>query len=252
MSGLKRVTWVVALAVGICGPMAVRGVRAEPDWPVASHSVLLLTNCNVLAGVIHREGDRYRVEQESGIIRVPADDVLRVAASIDALYAYLREEIALSEALDHLRLARWCLHQGLPGYAAREILDARRLEPHHPAIGRLERELEFRTRPAATPPRPRSAPRQRRQHGTPSGHGGRSAFERDRGNDQQTPSSLRSPVRRNDRSEAHASSGKRDRSNRGSRNRIVRTSAERQPSSADSPHDPFNPDLFNRRYAGKP
>jgi len=258
MFGLKSILSIAAMSIGISGPAAARDLRVQPDRSVPAHAVLLLTNDNVLTGVIRREGDRYRVEQKSGVLLVPAGDVSRVATSIDALYVDLRAAIAPGGALGHLRLARWCLHQGLPGDAAHEILDAKRLEPHHPALVRLERELELHIGAAADPSRSQHASKRHRQ---PAGHSDRRrglpAHDRPgstrvaRAN-RPVPAAIGAAARSTYPPATRRAVEATTRSVGVLRNRMTRVTTSRRPADKVPAHDPFDPALFNRRYGSAP
>lgn len=117
----------------------------------ASDGVLVLQNHNVLRGAVVRTGDVYHVTQRGAEIMVPAGQVKTFCRSMDEAYETLRSTIGAQRASsraahEHVQLARWCLRYDLFTYAARELRVVRNVDPDHPALPTLERELEQRFR----------------------------------------------------------------------------------------------------------
>jgi hypothetical protein len=124
---------------------------AQPAPPAPADGVLLLRSGRVLAGKVRRDGTRYVVSLPAGEIRIRAEDVEHVSATLQGGYEYKRATILPGSAGPHLDLAAWCLAQGLWDEARRELDDARRLEPRHPKIPLLERRLTTDQRTASQP-----------------------------------------------------------------------------------------------------
>jgi len=121
---------------------AARSVEAQqtPVQPVAG--VLVLRNGNVLPGVVQRQGNHYRVENEGSILQIPASQVDMACASLVDAYEQRRQHRVGNATDAQLELARWCLRHGLLAEAAREILDARTDDPGHPALRTLDLQLQ--------------------------------------------------------------------------------------------------------------
>jgi hypothetical protein len=103
--------------------------------------VLVLRNGSVLSGSVLRIGDDYRIETRGGVLQIPSGQVERFALSLTAAYEARRRDSAGDSADAHVDLARWCLQVDLLEQAARELLDARTLEPGHRGAGLVELQL---------------------------------------------------------------------------------------------------------------
>ncbi|RIK85618.1 MAG: hypothetical protein DCC67_03585 [Planctomycetota bacterium] len=115
-------------------------------WPAAAAdeagSVVILRNGNILEGVVRPLGTYYRIERFGATLQVPANQVEAVCASLDEAYEVRRRSRVGSSVDSNIELARWCLRHKLLDQAAREILDARTKDPHHPAINLLDLQLQ--------------------------------------------------------------------------------------------------------------
>jgi hypothetical protein len=129
----------LALALGSC-VLAVAWA-AEPPPADSKQELLVLRNGEVLAGHVTREDAYYRVVLNNGELRVKMSETELVCANLDEAYAYKRNRLALGRADDHLDLAEWCLRQGLPGYAAKEISAALAIDPQNRRSEFLDRRL---------------------------------------------------------------------------------------------------------------
>lgn len=151
----RIVAWLPALLL-----MAM--VASAQTTPPPADGVLLLRSGRVLAGKISRAGDRYLVTLPLGEIRVRADEVEMVGATLGHLYAAKRAIMGPASAEAHLDLATWCLTQKLWTEAQRELETAAQLEPRHPRLALLERRLAgdqqaATARPTTTPDTPSAA-----------------------------------------------------------------------------------------------
>jgi hypothetical protein len=116
--------------------------------------VLVLQDGGVLAGTFSRQGDRYVLTRNGGELQVPASRVLVACPSIEEAYDERRKLLGRPSAEVHLALAEWCLRHNLLPQAAREIVDARGLDPNSRQLALLERRLA-----AAGSPRPQHGAR---------------------------------------------------------------------------------------------
>ena len=103
--------------------------------------VMLLRNGSVLHGEILRSGDRYEVGLEDGDLRIRADDVQFVGASLEECYEHQRLGIEFDSVGDHLDLSEWCLRHGLISESGRELRNAIACDPTHPRCSLVERRL---------------------------------------------------------------------------------------------------------------
>jgi hypothetical protein len=138
-----QICFVVVAALGVS-----RDARAE--LPAAAvDGVLVLRNGNVLRGAVRRLGDDYRIAVGDAELQVPTDQVEMFALTLNEAYEAKRRARAGLSADSHLELARWCLRHDLLNQAARELLDARMLDPRHsgvaPLVTQLRELLELET-----------------------------------------------------------------------------------------------------------
>ncbi|MBI2823730.1 MAG: hypothetical protein HYX69_03445 [Planctomycetia bacterium] len=144
------------LSVALIALVVAAAARADdddrPQPPEAR--VLLLRNGQVLSGQVTRVGNMYYVTLASGEIRLSADAVELVCRDLEEGYERKRTSIDPDKLTDHLDLALWCIRQELFDDAASEIAAAATIDPRHPRVGLIERQLKLaRERPAQSPPR---------------------------------------------------------------------------------------------------
>lgn len=104
-------------------------------------AVLVLTDGAVLETSLRVQGGGYSVEVaggrqfiESSRVRFLAKDRVDAWRQMRASFQELTPEV-------HLQLARWCLKNGLPKQAEREVLDALRLDPYREDAKRMLEQL---------------------------------------------------------------------------------------------------------------
>lgn len=136
----------VVLLVPLGASRPSLGLAAEPDTSaemagITVDGVVVLRDGGVLAGRISRRADRYVVTLAHGEISLPASQVELVADSPRDAYEQQRRLVSHPTVETHLRLAEWCLRNNLGPQAARELVDARGLDPRHPKLALLERRL---------------------------------------------------------------------------------------------------------------
>jgi hypothetical protein len=123
------------------------GLRAEPLQLAPREGVLLLRTGSVVRGKISRVGDRYYVALPHAELRIKVSEVELFCSNLDEAYRLKSSVIKPGQADARLELAEWCIRNNLLGYAAREILQARRDNPRHPRLELVERRLELATNP---------------------------------------------------------------------------------------------------------
>lgn len=146
--------WLLVLA--FCGPT----LGDETSRP----GVLLLRNGEVFAGQISMVDGEFRVVLAHGELRFRSGDVEFAAATVREIYARKQSAVAPGDPQERLRLAQWCIRQGLLEEAAGEIGVARGLDPNNPGIELMARRLELARQPPAAAKAPVAVP-----HAMPGG-----------------------------------------------------------------------------------
>lgn len=136
---IRCITIALAGVFALTGAVGLHAQQA-PQPPVPG--VLVLRNGNVLPGVVQRQGNYFRIENEGATLQIPAAQVEMACASLVDAYEQRRQQRVGNATDAHLELARWCLRHGLLAEAAREILDARTDDPGHPALRTLDLQLQ--------------------------------------------------------------------------------------------------------------
>jgi hypothetical protein len=145
----------------------VAGPASTP--PEDSARAVVLRNGNVLVGTVTLVSDGYNVAREGAVLHAPQSMVDYVADTLVDVYEQKRSRIDVVSARDHLMLARWCMRYELWPQAAREIVDARGLDPNLVGLQFVETQLAARSSarnessddlwPSATPEAPTFAAR---------------------------------------------------------------------------------------------
>jgi hypothetical protein len=116
--------------------------------------VLILDNERTLEGDIERIGDQYRIRRATGDSWWPGNRVLRLCASTEEAYRFLRGRANLNDPDEHLRLASWCRDHGLREQALNEVKAAVELRPQHPESKSLLQHLQQSSQPRPPTPAP--------------------------------------------------------------------------------------------------
>src|SRR5579871_5431153 len=113
-------------ALAVLGPAVA---RAQTDNLPARGKVVLLPNDRVMEGDIERVGDQYRIRRPNGETWLSADVVRRLCNSLEETYAYMRTQANLKDPDERLRLAHWCMANGLRQQALDEATAAAVMRP---------------------------------------------------------------------------------------------------------------------------
>lgn len=118
---------------------------AQPSYQSSSPQigVLLLSHGQVVTGEITRNGDFYSVLVDHGEIRLPAREVECVCRTLEEVYERKRLRISADSVRDHLDLAQWCQKNCLFAQSLRELGEAAALNPSHPLIPVIERQIRM-------------------------------------------------------------------------------------------------------------
>ncbi len=125
------------------------GLTGQESAPLR---VVLLKNGQVLTGRTTFVGEQCIVEMDNGVsVRLARRDIATDCLNLLEAYHFQRRTLTSSNrAKPHLDLARWCLRFGLLEQAAEEVLTAMQIEPNHPGIDPLVRQLQQATQPSRT------------------------------------------------------------------------------------------------------
>jgi hypothetical protein len=131
------------------------GLRAGEIVPAQKTGrVLVLDNERTLEGDIEQQGEQYRLRRSVGEVWIPGENVLRLCATREEAYLFLRSRANLRDPDEHLRLASWCHQHGLRKQTLVEVSAAVDLRPNHSESQRLLRSLQRSTETSATTPMP--------------------------------------------------------------------------------------------------
>lgn len=125
--------------------------------PSAPADVVLLHNGSLLEGSVQRLPDEVILKQPGGVIRLRATEVAQVSTDAIAVYEWLRKTRIgpRGSSEEHLALAGWAIDNRLWPQAARELLDARQVNPNSRRLAVLERRFDELTRPKPVASEPR-------------------------------------------------------------------------------------------------
>src|SRR5262245_18321754 len=142
--------WIVLGVLALGAPAGGRLWAADPAGPPpAAGKVLVLDNEHTLEGDIERVGEQYRVRRSTGETWLPAAKALRLCATMEDAYAYLRTSANLRDPDERLRLAQWCHLNGLRQLAIDEVTAAVEVRLEYTPCRKLLAHLQ---QTAAAPP----------------------------------------------------------------------------------------------------
>jgi len=145
--------WCLGLGVWLAAGQP-SGAQAPAVATTAPNTVLVLRNGRTIEGRVAPAGEYYYVGVPGGKLRIRADQVELWCRDLEEGYQQKQAAVHPGRIEDHLRLARWCLRQKLYGHVAEELSAARSIDPTHPTIEYLRRQMAT----AATPPPPPAEP----------------------------------------------------------------------------------------------
>ena len=120
-----------ALVVSAVGPAAAQAPRA-----------LILDGGEVYGGFVTRHSYGVEVRSEHGSVVLPPERIHVNAATLDAAFLQLRDEVDPADAAARADLAAWCLSHGLPLRSREELLAALELKPTRDDWRRALRRVE--------------------------------------------------------------------------------------------------------------
>lgn len=141
MSPYPTLRWIVPSLV-LCA--SVGGISGQG-------AVVLLTTGGVLEGTVSLQGDRCVVASDAvGETTVPTVAVALIAADLSECYRRLDSRVASGDAEARVRLAWWCLDNGLVAEAQRELAQATTIDGDLGDLPKLRAAVAAKTDTAAT------------------------------------------------------------------------------------------------------
>lgn len=121
--------------------------------------VLLLSNGNVLSGMITKEGGHYVCAvNEQSLIRIPEKSVQIACRDLEEAYAHRKSRLEPLNLNRELELLEWTLKVGMYDRAAIHLGVVTRSEPDHPRVKQLGRRYEVAVAPKPSPSVPLEMP----------------------------------------------------------------------------------------------
>ncbi|WP_437228038.1 hypothetical protein SH661x_000688 [Planctomicrobium sp. SH661] len=130
----------------LCGNAAAQGP--------GSTGVAVLNDGRVFQGTVQEVPGGYRIQYPGGSSILPFDQISVTSVNLVGAYEAFRENIKTPSADAHLRLAEWCLANGLYAQADMEIQSALKLEPLRTDAKVLLRQVDLILRPEAVAAKP--------------------------------------------------------------------------------------------------
>src|SRR5438552_3454169 len=97
---------IVLGVVAVAAPAWLALHAGQPEAGQTTGKVLVLDNERTLEGDIERVGEQYRVRRPVGELWVRAENTLRLCATREEAYIFLRTRANLRDPDEHLRLAQ--------------------------------------------------------------------------------------------------------------------------------------------------
>lgn len=114
---------------------------------------ILLTNEEVLHGIVTEDGENYRISTGGGVIGIPRGQVQWIAPTLREIYAVKTKKIYLQDADSRCALIQWCLKNELYTEAEMEIQRLEQIMPQHPRVDVFRRRLTaLQTLSTTSPP----------------------------------------------------------------------------------------------------
>ena len=121
--------------------------------PTSRTAYLLLRNGQMLHGTVHLQPNGYLVDLDSGVqLRLRRDSIVFRGQSLHELYAFQRAGVNPRDITSTVRLADWCLRQGLLKEAELQIKHASTIRKGDARISHLQRRLDIQNHPPAHAP----------------------------------------------------------------------------------------------------
>ncbi|MBC8114308.1 MAG: hypothetical protein H7062_08025 [Candidatus Saccharimonas sp.] len=147
-----RIGFVVLAAFGLSLVVSLAlTVRADDDG--MRERVIVMNSGRILTGQMTRNAGGWLVEQASGRVQVPEDQVKLVADNLRDAYRRQRDAIVEPTPATHIMLAQWCISYRLHDEARDELKKCLKRDPDHDEARKLLRRIDdsLTVKPVAGP-----------------------------------------------------------------------------------------------------
>lgn len=93
--------------------------------------LLLLNDGRILSGEVSEEDEMIILTQPAGVMRFPARKVVRAFSSIQEIHQYKLDRVPEEDMDEQLKLAQWCMSQGLVAEANEHLKCILKIDPKH-------------------------------------------------------------------------------------------------------------------------
>jgi len=120
---------LAGLLLGLLAASQAGWAQSNVQGMANAQGVAVLNDGRVFQGTVQEVPGGYRVMYPGGSSILPFDQISVTAVSLVGAYEAFRDSIQAPNADSHLKLAEWCLANGLYAQADLEVQSALRLEP---------------------------------------------------------------------------------------------------------------------------
>ena len=136
-----RIGCVLLAAFGLSLVVSL-ALTVQADDGGLRERVIVMNSGRILTGQMTRNAGGWLVEQASGRVQVPADQVKLVADNLRDAYRRQRDAIVEPTPATHMMLAQWCLSYRLYDEARDELKKCLKRDPDHEEARKLLRRLD--------------------------------------------------------------------------------------------------------------
>lgn len=166
MRAFLPITSAVQVVILFAIAIRVSTVDAQSDEQAeVRERVIVLNSGRVMSGFATRNAGGWLVQQSTGRVQVPAEQVRVVGNSLLDTYRLQRDAVVEPTPAGHVVLAQWCISYRLHDEARDELRKCLQLDPDHSTARKLLRRLDDTLDVASTKPSPAESPLHRTADG---------------------------------------------------------------------------------------
>ena len=136
-----RIGFVLLAAFGLSLVVSL-ALTVQADDGGMRERVIVMNSGRILTGQMTRNAGGWLVEQTSGRVQVPEDQVKLVADNLRDAYRKQRDAIVEPTPATHMQLAQWCISYRLHDEARDELKKCLKRDPDHDEARKLLRRLD--------------------------------------------------------------------------------------------------------------
>ncbi len=136
-----RIGFVLLAAFGLSLVVSL-ALTVRADDGALRERVIVMNSGRILTGQMTRNAGGWLVEQASGRVQVPEDQVKLVADNLRDAYRKQRDAIVEPTPATHIMLAQWCISYRLYDEARDELKKCLKRDPDHEEARKLLRRLD--------------------------------------------------------------------------------------------------------------